>query len=101
MTGATASKSTQISIRVPDEILGQIDELAALMQRPRSFVVVEALRDFVNAELDDACIVAQEVADIEANPDAGVPHDEVLDWLIAHGSLTQEAVDTARQRHTS
>lgn len=96
-----AAKTTQISIRVPAEVLAWADELAALMQRPRSFVVTEALRAFIAAELEDARIVAQEVADIEANPDAGVPHEDVLEWLIAHGSLTREAVDAARERHAS
>jgi predicted transcriptional regulator len=56
------------------------------MQRPRSYVVTAALRDFIQAELEDARIVAEEVADIEAHPDAGVPHEQVLDWLIEQGS---------------
>jgi predicted transcriptional regulator len=101
MSRAGAPKTTQISIRVPDEVLAQIDELATLMQRPRSFVVVQALRDFVAAELEDARSVAQEVADIEAHPEAGVPHEDVLDWLIEHGALTRDAVEAARQRHAS
>jgi predicted transcriptional regulator len=94
MSRAIAPKTTQISIREPDDLLAQIDELAALMQRPRRFVVTEALRAFVTAEVKDARIVAHEVADIEANPDASVPHAEVLDWLIAQGSLRREAGDT-------
>jgi predicted transcriptional regulator len=85
MSGAIAPKTTQISIRVPDDLLAQIDELAALMQRPCSFVVTEALCDFIAAELEDVRIVAHGIADIEAHPDAGVPHQEVLDWLIAQG----------------
>jgi predicted transcriptional regulator len=71
MSRAIAPKITQIGIRVPDDLLAQIDELTTPMQRPRSFVVIEALRDFIAAELEDARIVAHEVADIEANPDAG------------------------------
>jgi hypothetical protein len=55
----------------------------------------------IAAELEDARTVAHEVADIEANPDAGVPHEGVLDWLIAQGTLTREAVDAARRRHAS
>ena len=101
MSSASVPKTTQVSIRVPDEVLAQIDELASLMQRPRSFVVVQALRDFVAAELEDARCVAQEVADIEAHPEAGVPHEDVLDWLIEHGALTRDAVEAARQRHAS
>lgn len=101
MSTAAAPRTTQISIRVPDDVLERIDELAVLMQRPRSFVVTEALRDFIAAELEDAHIVAQEVTDIETNPDAGVPHEDVLDWLIAQGSLTREAVETARSRRAS
>ena len=101
MSRASAPKTTQVSIRVPDEVLAQIDELTTLMQRPRSFVVVQALRDFVAAELEDARSVAQEVAAIEAHPDAGVPHEDVLDWLIEHGALTRDAVEAARQGHAS
>lgn len=40
MSRASAPKTTQVSTRVPDEVLAQIDELATLIQRPRSFVVV-------------------------------------------------------------
>ncbi|HZS89305.1 MAG TPA: ribbon-helix-helix protein, CopG family [Chloroflexota bacterium] len=102
MSSVITPGTTQISIRVPNDVLAQIDELAELMQRPRSYVVTAALRDFVQAELEDARIVAQEVADIETNPDVGVAHEDVLDWLIAHGSLTSEAVAAARQqRHVS
>ena len=101
MSSASVPKTTQVSIRVPDEVLAQIDELATLMQRPRRFVVVQALRDFIAAELEDARRVAQEVADVEAHPEAGVPHEDVLDWLIEHGALTRDAVEAARQRHAS
>ena len=101
MSRAGAPKTTQVSIRVPDEVLAQIDELATLMQRPRSFVVVQALRDFVATELEDVRSVAQGVAAIEAHPEAGVPHEDVLDWLIEHGALTREAVEAVRQRHAS
>ena len=98
MPNARAPKTTLIRIHVPDDILAKVDELAILMQRPRSYVITEALRDFVAAELEDTRVTAQEVADIEANPVAGVPHEDVLEWLIAHGSLTHEAVDEARAR---
>jgi predicted transcriptional regulator len=101
MHGAVAPKTTQISIRVPDDILAQVDELATLMQRPRSFVITEALRDFIAAELEDARIVAEEVADIEANPDSGVPHEDVLKWLIAHGSPAREADHAVHEHSTS
>ena len=101
MSRAGAPKTTQVSIRVPDEVLAQIDELAALMQRPHSFVVVQALRDFIAAELEDARSVAQEVAANEAHPEAGVPHEDVLDWLIEHGALTRDAVEAARKHHAS
>src|SRR6266700_1993430 len=96
MSIASAPKTTQVNIRVPDEVLAQIDELAALMQRPRSFVVVQVLRDFIAAELEDVRSVAQEVADVEAHPESGVPREDVLDWLIAHGALTRDAVEAAR-----
>ena len=43
MSGASVPKTTQVNIRVPDEVLAQIDEVATLMQRPRRFVVVQAL----------------------------------------------------------
>ena len=61
---------TQITTRVPDELLAALDSAAAQLQRSRAEVVRQALERYVE-DFDDLDIALQRLRD---------PSDPVLDW---------------------
>ncbi|MDE0318416.1 MAG: ribbon-helix-helix protein, CopG family [Acidimicrobiaceae bacterium] len=61
---------TQITARVPDELLAALDSAAAQLQRSRAEVVRQALERYVE-DFDDLDIALQRLRD---------PSDPVLDW---------------------
>lgn len=61
---------TQITARIPDELLAALDSAAAQLQRSRAEVVRQALERYVE-DFDDLDIALQRLRD---------PSDPVLDW---------------------
>ncbi|MDE0135559.1 MAG: ribbon-helix-helix protein, CopG family [Acidimicrobiaceae bacterium] len=61
---------TQITARVPDELLAALDSAAAQLQHSRAEVVRQALERYVE-DFDDLDIALQRLRD---------PSDPVLDW---------------------
>jgi predicted transcriptional regulator len=65
-----------ISVRLPAEIVEKLDKVAAIMERPRSWVILDAVREYLADE-------GQEALDIQAGIEEGerretVPFEEVL-----------------------
>jgi predicted transcriptional regulator len=65
-----------ISVRLPTEIVEKLDKVAAIMERPRSWVILDAVREYLADE-------GQEVLDIQAGIEEAergetVPFEEVL-----------------------
>jgi predicted transcriptional regulator len=65
-----------ISVRLPAELVERLDKVAAIMERPRSWVILDAVREYLADE-------GQEVLDIQAGIEEldrgeGIPADEVL-----------------------
>lgn len=61
---------TQITARVPDELLAAVDSAAAQLQRSRAEIIRQALERYVE-DFDDLDIALQRLRD---------PSDPVLDW---------------------
>ncbi len=55
-----------MNARLDNELVGQLDELAAGMQRTRSFLIAEAVREYVEREYAHLAAVGEGDADIEA-----------------------------------
>jgi predicted transcriptional regulator len=55
--------SSHVSLRLPNEVIQSLDRLAALLERPRSWVMLRAMRHYLDAEgaelLEDAESLAQ------------------------------------------
>jgi predicted transcriptional regulator len=79
-----ASSSSHVSLRVPDDVLGAFDKLAALLERPRSWVMLRALRHYLAAEGREFAEDAESLAQLDRGQ--GVPFESVLaevDAIIA------------------
>lgn len=50
--------SSHVSLRVPDQIIDAFDKLAAVLDRPRSWVMLRALRQYLE---DEGAEIAEDV----------------------------------------
>jgi predicted transcriptional regulator len=70
------SNAIPISVRLPPEMVEKLDKVAAIMERPRSWVIMDAIREYLADE-------GQEMLDIQAGIEEldrgeGIPFEEVL-----------------------
>ena len=84
------SNGMPVSVRLPADIVEKLDKVAALMERPRSWVILDAIREYLADE-------GQEVLDIQAGIEEAergetVPFEEVLAEL-------EEKIAAAEARH--
>jgi predicted transcriptional regulator len=70
------STSSHVSLRVPDDVVEGFDELAALLERPRSWVMIRALRHYLAAEGHELVEDAESLAQLDRGE--GVPFETVL-----------------------
>jgi predicted transcriptional regulator len=55
--------SSHVSLRLPNEVIAAFDRLAAMLDRPRSWVILRAMRHYLDAEGAD---IAEDVASLAA-----------------------------------
>jgi predicted transcriptional regulator len=84
------SNAVPISVRLPAELVEKLDKVASIMERPRSWVILDAIREYLVDE-------GQEVLDIQAGIEEAergetVPFEEVLAEL-------EEKIAAAEARH--
>jgi len=78
------SETISLSFRVPKETAEQLEQLAAAMDRPRSWLLGRALEEYLEVQ-------AWQVAEIRAGMEEirqgkGVPHEKVVAWLETWGT---------------
>ncbi len=71
---------TQITARVPDDLVRQIDDAAAQLKRSRAQVVRHALEYYLE-DLEDLRLGLQRLQD---------PADPILDWTEVRGELLDQ-----------
>jgi len=69
-----------LSIRIPDEILQRLENMAARTGRPKSFYVKEAVMNHLD-DLEDIYIAEQRLADLRAGRSRTHTLEEVEDAL--------------------
>jgi len=93
-----SSNAIPISVRLPADIVEKLDKVAAIMERPRSWVILDAIREYLADE-------GQEVLDIQASIEEldrgeGIPFEQVLEEMrrrVEEAEIKAKAAkDTAR-----
>jgi predicted transcriptional regulator len=82
------SNAIPISVRLPAEIVERLDKVAAIMERPRSWVILDAVREYLADE-------GQEVLDIQA----GIEEADRGEVVSAEDFLAELEQKIARARH--
>lgn len=85
------------SIRLPDEVLGDLDALAKATARNRNYLITEAVKEFVARELWHLHRIQEGVRQAEAG--AFVPDDEMAAFWVSW--TTPEALAEARAAVTA
>lgn len=78
------SKSLPVSVRLEPELNEQITAIAAALDRPKSWVIEHALRDFVAVQAWQ--LVAIEEGIKAADEGRVVEHENVVAWVRSWGS---------------
>jgi predicted transcriptional regulator len=70
---------SNVSVNIKDQKIQEIDQLAETFDRDRSWVINDALDDYLAKQRGIIAAIREAVAEADANPEAGTPHDEVVD----------------------
>lgn len=68
-----------VTAHIPKELVSRVDALAALQDRPRGWVVKQALADWVALEEQRHQLTLDAMASVDAG--LGISHDEAADWM--------------------
>ena len=83
--------SIPISLRIPNELLQKLDEIAAAMERPRSWILLRALRQYLRDEGAEILDVTEGIAELDHGE--ARPFDEVI------GDLQETIVRAENKRN--
>jgi len=84
--------SIPVSLRLPADLIETLDKIAAVLERPRSWVMLRALRQYVADEGQEVLDVQEGIA--EAERGEVVPIEDVLaemDEIIARAEAKRKA----------
>jgi predicted transcriptional regulator len=96
---ADATPTTgSVTVRLPMNLLTQLDALCALTERTRTYWLTKAVEEVIPAELTEAQIIADEFTAIDTDPEEGLPNEQMDEWMITNGLTTREALERARAK---
>jgi predicted transcriptional regulator len=71
--------ATPISLRIPADLLQKLDRIATIVERPRSWVLLRAIRQFLEDEGQEILDVQEGIEQLDRGE--GIPFDQVMDEL--------------------
>lgn len=77
-------RSVSLSFRVAEDTATRLDELAAAMDRPRSWVLERALEEYLDVQQWQIAQIKQGMQELRDGK--GIPHEEVVAWLESWGT---------------
>jgi predicted transcriptional regulator len=94
----TTTNDVVVSVRLDGDVVGQLDELATEMQRSRSFLIAQAVREFVEREYPSLVAIREGEADIQAG--RSLEGADVEAWFadLKAGRAGKAATPPKRQR---
>lgn len=82
------SETTSLSFRVPKEKADQLDELAGAMDRPKSWLLQQALDAYLEVQAWHIAHIEQGRRELREGK--GIPHEEVVRWVESWGAGDNE-----------
>ena len=84
--------SIPVSLRAPADLIETLDKIAAVLERPRSWVMLRALRQYIADEGQEVLDVQEGIAELDRGE--GIPIEDVLaemDEIIAKAEAKRKA----------
>jgi predicted transcriptional regulator len=81
-----------VSLRVPSDLIETLDKIATALERPRSWVMLRALRQYIADEGQEVLDVQEGIAELDRGE--GIPIEDVLaeiDEFIAKAEAKRSA----------
>jgi predicted transcriptional regulator len=81
-----------VSIRMPADVVEKLDKVAAILERPRSWVILRAIRQYLADEGQEVLDVQEGIEELERGE--GIPIEDVLaemDEIIAKAEAKRAA----------
>lgn len=78
------TKTDTFSVRLPEDIKQQVDDIARLTKRSRSFIVKEAITSYVTSRQD----YIKELDEAVKSAESGVGHssEQIFSWMKSWGT---------------
>jgi len=70
------TNSMPVSLRVPADLIETLDKIAAVLERPRSWVMLRALRQYIADEGQEVLDVQEGIAELDRGE--GIPFEEAM-----------------------
>jgi predicted transcriptional regulator len=70
------TSSMPVSLRVPADLIETLDKIAAALERPRSWVMLRALRQYIADEGQEVLDVQEGIAELDRGE--GIPFEEAM-----------------------
>jgi predicted transcriptional regulator len=86
------TSSMPVSLGVPSDLIETLDKIAAALERPRSWVMLRALRQYIADEGQEVLDVQEGIAELDRGE--GIPIEDVLaemDEIIAKAEAKRKA----------
>jgi predicted transcriptional regulator len=77
------SKTLPVSVRLAPELNKQVTDIAHALDRPKSWVIEQAIKDFVAVQAWHLTAIEEGVRDADAG--RVVSHDDVAAWVRSWG----------------
>src|SRR4051812_5835691 len=69
------------SVRLSDDVAAKLDDLATAVDRPRSWLIEQAIARYLEEEAWQVAAIREALADYEAGTATLVPHEDVVKRL--------------------
>jgi predicted transcriptional regulator len=90
------SKGKSVSVRLDDDTLERLETLAKTMDRPRAWVMAQAIRQYVEAQSWQVAAIQQATERIHKGEAKFAAHEEVEAWLETWGNDDEKAPPECR-----
>jgi len=80
-------KTLPVSVRLPPELNDQLSEIAASIDRPKSWVIAQAVADYVSLQTWQLAAIDQGIADADAGN--VVAHEDIVAWVESWGTADE------------
>lgn len=92
----SAQHEITVSVCVPPELRDQLEYLAEATGRTKSFLAVEALRDYLKTQVWQVEAIQAAVDKANCGKAKFIDHDQVTDWLNSWGTDKDSDISKCR-----